>query len=426
MPRIFEPLNCAVSCPSNTYTEDEWLSMEKSGLLTSAATLVGSAAIFAYQCYYFWEKPLLFCRLMFLFGFFLTSIVMVLFTSLNGLGSNNITCEGNYAAIQHGPFCEFQAWAMIFLVIWTEMWTFLMAVECYLFVSSAASGDVQAGKFNKIYFLATLAVSSACSFIPLAVGNLGYDIEATAPFCFYMVSETTDYLFATLIYPFTAFAFGCIVFTCATIYKIQKTFVLHDKYTDNRQSHITRETEFTTIRESTQIRLTAQSFTSEVTSSPFYQDASRSVRNDMPTESSFVNRPNVPETVYKIYQRDNIHASEVETANAITPHPRGYWSSALHIWKKTWQYNGRQLMFVVTFVMATAFIVPTTIHAFGTNFEKWVDGTEQFNACLIFSSIRYTTTVGLAGTQEGADSYAKEECGSYPSTRFPLQLVVMY
>lgn len=414
--RVFEPLNCAMACPANTYTKDEWVEMKRVCLYIFAATLVGSTLVFVYQFHYFWSKPLAFVRLMFIFGFCSTSLLMVTFLSLNGISENNLTCEGDYAAIEDSPFCQFQAAMTVFLAIWTQVWSFFMALECYLYVSSAANGSMQAGRYNAIYFVLALIISGVCAGVPLIVGNFGFDIEATAPFCFFLVSDTTDYLFAACVYPFTAFAGGCILLTCATIHKIQKTFVLSDRYTYDGNTPNARETEIgiiSTGQSESQIRMSCDRFISDMTESPLYNNSSMTATFSNPFP----------------YQMRNTTGGEPSSSGEMTTAPanirssNSLWHHFKRLAQRTWQYSGRQLIFVVTFVMATAFIVPSLIYVFGGKREEFVRGTEEFAACLFLASVQYSTMVGPAATQEGADAYSQEKCGKYPQTRVSMSLV---
>lgn len=416
MRRVFEPINCAMACPAIAYTEDEWEKIKSYGLYIFAATLVSANAVFIWQCYHFWAKPFVFCRLMFILGFCATSILMVTFMSINGINENRVTCEGNYAAIEHSPLCEFQACMMVFLVIWTQMWSLFMAFECFNYVSSAAVDSSQPGKYNSVYLALTVAVSSLCAFIPLANGNFGFDLEATAPFCFYMVSETTFYLFATLVYPFMIFGGGCILLTCATIYKIQRTFVLSDQYSRGTSSSLgTRETEMVSSSipiSRTQSRLSATTITSSF-ESPFFEDTgsnSIAVSFTPSPDSDVVSSARRNESLSASCPPQNVHRMTI-------------WGKITRLAVKTWRYSGRQLIFVITFAMATGFIVPAIFYAFGERRLSFVNGTEEFSACLILASLEYSVMVQFQGSQEGADQFAADACGDRPNKRVHLNLV---
>lgn len=418
---------------------------------------------------------MMFCRLMFISGFFFTSLLMVTFMAANGIGKRVFTCDGDFAAIDSSPFCLFQATALIFLLIWTETWSFFMALECYLYICSATDGWNRAGKYNTVYFIANLIISSTCAFIPLGVGNLGYDIYASCPFCFYMVSDTRKYLFATLVYPFISMAFGCIVLTFVTIYKIQITFVVSGTYNGNGipEAHQNVRSEIVRIQRTTMDTKSADAAKAAAAASaaapspamsPLYVDndavcvsiwdeprmerMSESVRGSSLRGSVGVAFP--PHVNYGFFDESDLvqqaaaaRSSEAlrnsnpsaaseslwNNDNAILNHSdnvdlmKSNWSKISVLARKTWQYSGQQLIFAVTFLMVTAFIIPAFFEVYYVHYDEYLDAGDKFTACLVTSSFQYSLNERGGATQEGADNYAQSSCGTHMDPRPPKELV---
>lgn len=86
--------------------------------------------------------------------------------------------------------------------------------------------------------------------------------------------------------------------------------------------------------------------------------------------------------------------------------------------KRTWKYNGRQMIFFATICVCTLAMVPVIVFSYGTNYDYYVGGTEDFIECLLDSAGNHQGT-----SQEEVDWYAKEHCGSVPSVR-PDQALV--
>ena len=417
--RAWEPINCATRCPANNFRADEWILIETVIFSMFIASLIGTIIVMSHQVYHYWSKPMVFCRLMFISGFLSTAVLMVTFMSVNGIGEYNITCEGDYAAKQHTPFCEFQASGLIFLMIWTEAWSFFMALECYLYVSSAVSFASRAGQNNKIYFGIAFTVSAACAYIPLGAGNLGFDVESSAPFCFYMVSDTIDYLFATLIYPFMVFSFGCIVLTCATIYRIQQTFVLRESYSPDKPLRLTELS--TTINNVTTVRETViEESTASGSVSLYPRESSDDEVYINQAYYGFPQNPSIPSLSTVSISNDT---KTNDTKGEADRTRLSSWDKLKYLFIRTMQYSGRQLIFVITFTLATGFIVPALWIIFYDDFDKNYEGTEDFVTCLVLASFEYTALNGASATQSGADNYAESLCGTRPTIRVPISLV---
>ena len=76
------------------------------------------------------------------------------------------------------------------------------------------------------------------------------------------------------------------------------------------------------------------------------------------------------------------------------------------------RYNGRSIIFIVSFCVSTLYIAIMLFILNKVDYEKYVDGTEDYAECLIEASARSPIQ-----TQEACDEFAQQECGQYPSVR---------
>lgn len=76
------------------------------------------------------------------------------------------------------------------------------------------------------------------------------------------------------------------------------------------------------------------------------------------------------------------------------------------------RYNGRSIVFIVTFCLSTLYIAIMLFILNKVQYGKYVDGTEDYAQCLVEASIRSPNQ-----SQEGVDAYAQHVCGDYPSVR---------
>ena len=76
------------------------------------------------------------------------------------------------------------------------------------------------------------------------------------------------------------------------------------------------------------------------------------------------------------------------------------------------RYNGRSIVFIVTFCLSTLYIGIMLFILNKVQYRKYVDGTEDYAQCLVQASLRSPEQ-----TQEACDAYAQQQCGQYPSVR---------
>lgn len=394
---ILEPANCALRCPTITYTHDEWSKVVRQAEILFTIACVGTCVIFFYQAYTSKMKAEFWPRVMFLFGFFMISLIMVIFLFANGT-SDRLTCEQESAFREYEGLCVFQAWSTVFFITWIEIWSFFMAYENYLFICSALEQSNRHGKSNLKYFAIAVIICFTCATIPLAVGNLGFDYQANIPICLYLVSDNRNYLWGTLVAPFGFFATLCLIYTLRSIHKIQSIFVASDKYDPNsRQNNQSRESEYPSDASlASQIRMV------QPTTTPIHQygdDRLEEQHKEPSTYEDYVEQRKVPSKSF------------LET----------FWNKT----KRTWKYNGRQMIFFSTFCLCTLAIIPVVIYAYGTQFDRFVTGTEDFAECLIEAAAFYQYTYPDFATQESVDAFAESNCGKHPAVRPDTSLVMI-
>lgn len=407
-----EDLNCAVRCPTVTYTEDEWDEVTSVAWLLFMLSLFGTCGIFFYQIYRSQLKNEFLPRLMFLFGFFAISFLLVIFLSVNESSDGAVVCEEDAAYIERAPLCVIQAASTIFFIIWIEIWSFFMALENYLFICSALEQTSKHGKNNKIYLAVSLTVCSVCVLIPLGAGNLGFDYEANVPICLYLVSDTRNYLWATLIAPFSFFAVLCLIFTLLSIGKIQAIFVSNEKYASETSNPVV------------QLSSGSSGQASALSKNPHRTTVSHSGGKSSLGKS-------------ELYGDDRFYATDENFDESVGHHDEPHFEDYVvnptqnvvplfeMIWrhiKRTWRYNGRQMIFFSTFCLLTLAIVPVIIYAYGVKFDEFINGTEEYIECLLVASGTFYQLNGPSD-QQTVDDFAQDKCGKHPSDRPKVGLV---
>jgi hypothetical protein len=164
-----------------------------------------------------------FIRTMFIAGFIVYSVVLLIFLGLNG--DDGVVCSGDAHYIKQAPFCVFQASVTIFSIIWVQVWSAIMAYDSYLHINSKVT-KVKMDSLRKQYFIIGFSVSFLCAFIPLVAGNLGFDPKANIPMCLYLFSDNSVYFWTTLFTPFCILNFLCLCVTVLCVIKIQRVLVM--------------------------------------------------------------------------------------------------------------------------------------------------------------------------------------------------------
>ena len=84
----------------------------------------------------------------------------------------------------------------------------------------------------------------------------------------------------------------------------------------------------------------------------------------------------------------------------------------LALLKESLRYNGRSILFVVVFCLTTMYIAPSLLYINAVKYDYYVDGTEDFAACLVQASF-----AAPQQTQHEVNKYAQSICGKTPSVR---------
>lgn len=218
-----ESIGCAVPCPTVTFTDNEWNSVENLVKLLTVISLVSSSTMFVshvFQAHKYRN------RLMFIFGFLVSAIVLCSFFYYNR--GNELVCHGRAHYHKRESLCIAQAAVTIWSFIWVEIWSVILAFDAYAHITSSVSKD-NIPVLRRRYFVTAIILSVGITIIPLAADNLGFDPEANIPLCLFLISETMDYFWFTLYLPFGLFSVSCLVVTVMAAYKLQRIFVVSNK-----------------------------------------------------------------------------------------------------------------------------------------------------------------------------------------------------
>lgn len=217
--------NCVVPCPTVTFTEAEWeLQLDLFMYVLICAFIVTIIMLVRMARRYF-------IRTMFIAGFIVYSVVLLIFLGLNA--NNGVVCEGDAHYVKQAPFCVFQASVTIFSIIWVQVWSVIMAYDSYLHINTKVT-KVKMESLRRQYFIIAFCTSFVCAFIPLVAGNLGFDPKANIPMCLYLFSDNSIYFWTTLFTPFCLLNLLCLYITIVCVIKIQHVLVM------SRHSSITR------------------------------------------------------------------------------------------------------------------------------------------------------------------------------------------
>lgn len=234
---VYEAGNCAAPCPTLAFSVKEWNDWTNALLVLCIATFVCSFATIIALSQDFHKN---FIRLMFTSGFFLLSLILAIFFIVNI--DDDVVCKDNVYFIESSHFCIFQAASIIFLFLWIEIWSSILAVDTYLHIISSLQKE-KIHSLHKQYFIFSVIICSVITLIPLCVGNLGFDPYASIPVCLYKFSKNPYYFWGTLFAPFIFLNGLCCIVTLAGSYKIYNIFIRSmilsnwaAKHQDNRES----------------------------------------------------------------------------------------------------------------------------------------------------------------------------------------------
>lgn len=109
----YEEGNCAIRCPSITFTESEMLSYYKNMKYISLASLVVSSFLLLF---YIRDIDKRFLVVMFLLGFWLESVAIFYFLPLND--NYDLICDDDSHYVPQAPLCVMQSFLTIYAYLW--------------------------------------------------------------------------------------------------------------------------------------------------------------------------------------------------------------------------------------------------------------------------------------------------------------------
>jgi hypothetical protein len=244
--------NCAVPCPSVTFTHDEWMLQLDLFMYVLICALIVTIIMLARMAGKY------FIRTMFIAGFIVYSVVLLIFLGLNA--DNDVVCSGDAHYIKQAPFCVFQASVTIFSITWVQVWSVIMAYDSYLHINSKVT-RVKMDELRRQYFVFGFSFSFLCAFIPLVAGNLGFDPKANIPMCLYLFSDNPVYFWTTLFTPFCILNFLCLIVTILCVIKIQRVLVM-SRHSLISRAHIDSNDQDTPVSDGSEGRLSGSSASS--------------------------------------------------------------------------------------------------------------------------------------------------------------------
>jgi hypothetical protein len=222
---VYEEGNCASPCPTLTYSNHEWEFLKVIVLVLAVLSFVSTSIALVVLISDFSK---LFMRAMFILGFLVSSIISMAFFVQNR--HDDVVCNGEGHFVKQNPFCVFHAATVVFLFLWVESWSVLLAFDTYLHIVSRMSLD-KMNILRRRYVIVTVIFCTCMTAIPLIGGNLGFDPKANLPFCLYLYSDNKWYFWLTLFSPFIVLNSVCLIITLAGASRIHRIFVLTRNYT---------------------------------------------------------------------------------------------------------------------------------------------------------------------------------------------------
>jgi hypothetical protein len=231
-----ESQNCALPCPSLTYTTSEWSLLVDILLGLSCVCLLAavvSSIILSTDVKKFYVK------LMFTSGFLCYSLVSVIFFTINY--DNDVICRGEAHFFRKAPFCVFQAAALAFFFIWIQIWGIFLSLETYFFFLGKRRQTIIQW-CRQYYTKIAIIVPTILTSIPLACGNLGFDPYANLPVCLFLFHDNKGFFWFGLFIPFLILNFICSVITIFSIKRINQIFVSVREMRNVKHSDSTTDT----------------------------------------------------------------------------------------------------------------------------------------------------------------------------------------
>lgn len=221
--------NCAVPCPMVDFTPNEW-----STLCLTITILVCLSMTTSFISFFshLLDRKRHYILCMFTGGFFGYSTILSFFLFRNG-PNNEIICNGTAQYVKQDPVCVFQAASTVFLFLWIEIWSVILAWDTYLHITTLRSrSDSENKRLLRRYTWFAVIFSIGITIVPLCYSNLGFDPKASIPICFFLGSDTKVSLFfwGSFFAPFYILLFIFLVISCGAIRRIHLIFVTSQSY----------------------------------------------------------------------------------------------------------------------------------------------------------------------------------------------------
>ena len=457
---------CAVPCPNLDYTKDEWNRLQLTlGVIVAMAFFTSLASFLSHIL----EYKRFYILVMFIGGFCLNSLVFGLFLLINR--DDSIVCYDDAHYIKQAPFCVFQAATLIFLFLWIEIWSVVLAYDSYLYIYYYCEYGKQkkVGKdvYRTRYFVVSFIVALSVTMIPLLSNDLGYDPKANIPICFFIGTSnaTSMYFWLSFFFPFYFLLLIFFILSIFGIWRINQIFVNSAPSTVNDVSRISALDSNLGLEDGVKLSRI------EDKSDKLQQDllAHSHIDEEMDGSQSIYSAPG-SDVDWAISGYDSYYTSNCTTNNVLVQaaasnalgvdhsriidrlsngsvvsiplgidHDRGEDNETVNntrsisptegktknktsnfakyniLLGKLWRYNGRNLVFVTLFGVTTFILLFIVVQVFAIRYHKYIDSAEDFVTCLSYASVMSPTQ-----TQEGVNQYASQMCGTVPKVRPPL------
>lgn len=429
---VYEPGNCAVPCPSITYTSDEreyFTTILKSlSLITLTVSILGFLSLIR-------EFRKNFIRIMFLLGFIVLSVILVIFLS----HYEAIVCNTASHYVKRGSFCVIQACLVIFFLNWTQVWSCILAIDTFFHVYSVYSPD-KIPDLHKRYLQFAIVFCSITAIIPLSANNLGFDPYANIPICLFLVSDNPYYFWTTLYAPFLFLSATCLIVTSINMHKIYNILLgitLVSRPTD--MGEMSRETSVSsrysdTVVSPHKVIMPSQNYSESSRESSIglvslpsagmlgdnpvaYTSTDIQVKmgsgefRDVGTSAEYMlsmDRMSTP-LVTSVISSSYPSSGNIQI---VSPSSNQTDNGRFGLIMNTVVYGGRSLAFLIFFCGSTGLIGYLLLYYYDKKYDYYVDGSETYAGC-----VAATSYVLNPESQEEANQIAESYCGSHPSIR---------
>ena len=443
--------NCYVPCPNIELSASEW-----DGLKTTILALVIVSFVTSFlSCasHIIVDSKKYYMTIMFIGGFCLYSFFLMIFLLRNR--QNEQICYDDAAYIERGGLCVAQSASSVFLFLWIEIWSVLLAYDSLRQMHSRVSYTKMRSSQDRLqrsYTVIALVSSAVIVSIPLIAGSMGYDPRANIPMCFFIGSATavSGYFWWSFFLPFYFLLLLCIFITVTGMVRINRVLVLgslrlqRTAAKSSSSSHllgaggvdvlaplleesdanahadidididIDRDMSFGALSDRDDVN------DDDSDSLSIIQDIFRlNDRRGVPKVSSSGSIASVGTSMsgdagIARKQADGAAAAEDSVAPAASS-----WAKMWSIMRLIFKYNSRNIIFVSLFGISTLALGPLCINTYYFKYSYFIDVANEFVDCLVQASLSCPTQ-----TQQGVDAFAQQQCGLVPSSR--PHLAVLY